>query len=67
MKMKNKVTFEDVQSLCDIIEQQADIISNQNKVIINLHQVLAMHGIEIISEGEENGGDGNSIKLFAKS
>lgn len=53
MKMKNKITFEDVQSLCTIIDEQADIISNQNKIIINLHQILAMHGIEIL-EGEEN-------------
>lgn len=54
MKMKSKITFEDVQSLCTIIDEQADIISNQNKIIINLHQILAMHGIEFLNEGEEN-------------
>lgn len=54
MKMKSEVTFEDVMQLCNIIDQQANIISTQNKQLIELHQVLAMHGIKIISKGEEN-------------
>lgn len=53
MKMKSEVTFEDVMQLCDIIDQQANIISIQNKELIELHQVLAMHGIKIINKGEE--------------
>ena len=53
MKMKSEVTFEDVMKLCDIIDQQANIISIQNKELIELHQVLAMHGIKIINKGEE--------------
>lgn len=57
--MKSKITFEDVQSLCTIIDEQADIISNQNKIIINLHQILAMHGIKIL-EGEGN----EKMKVF---
>lgn len=64
MKMKSNITFEDVQSLCDIIEQQADIISTQNKVIINLHQVLAMHGIEIINNDDEGEENENYGKIF---
>lgn len=48
--MKNKITFEDIQELCNIIEQQTEIISTLNKTIINLNQILAMHGIEYIEE-----------------
>jgi hypothetical protein len=60
MKM-NDVVFEDIQEMRDnisklnnIINIQSDIIQSQNKYIIKLHQILAMHGIEFLNEGEEN-------------
>lgn len=51
---KNSVTYEDIMWMLETIENQAEIISKQNKHIINLHQVLAMHNIEIIKEEKED-------------
>lgn len=55
------IIFEDIQEMRDnisklnnIINIQSDIIQSQNKYIIELHQILAMHGIEFLNEGEEN-------------
>lgn len=54
MKKKDNITYEDVMWMLETIESQAEIISKQNKHIINLHQVLAMHNIEIIEEENED-------------
>ena len=55
----NDIAFEDIQEMRDnisklnnVINIQSDIIQSQNKYIIKLHQILAMHGIEFLNEGE---------------
>ena len=55
MKM-NDIVFEDIQEMRDNISKLNNVINiqSQNKYIIKLHQILAMHGIEFLNEGEEN-------------
>lgn len=47
-------SFEYVQSLCDTINDQSKIIERLNKNNRELHQILAMHGIEFMKEEKEN-------------